>query len=139
MNGNGHVDTLIASHPANVHAARSGIYSRTGRVLAGRAEEIAEYLMTAPHTEPLDSIAAEEIGSLIAHIEAIDTDLAQRGRRDRKTLLQHRTRLGRELRAWMREFGGTPKARAEWAREVAQGGLAAEIARRRAAAREGQA
>jgi len=136
MNPDGTPDTLVAAHPANTSAVKSGIYSRTGRVLAQRAEEIATALMGAPHTVPLDVLAAEEIGSLIAQLEAIDGDLEQGGRRDRKTLLEHKARLTRELRTWLREFGGTPRSRAEWAKDLAQGGLAADIARRRAEARD---
>jgi len=136
MNPDGTPDTLVAAHPANTSAVKSGIYSRTGRVLAERAEEIATALMGAPHTVPLDVLAAEEIGSLIAQLEAIDGDLEQGGRRDRKTLLEHKARLTRELRTWLREFGGTPRSRAEWAKDLAQGGLAADIARRRSEARD---
>jgi hypothetical protein len=29
--------------------------------------------------------------------------------------------LGRELRAWLQEFGGTPRARAEWAAPLGRG------------------
>ena len=136
MNPDGTPDTLVAAHPANTSAVKSGIYSRTGRVLAQRAEEIATALMSAPHTVPLDVIAAEEIGSVLAQLEAIDRDLEQGGRRDRRTLLEHKARLSRELRTWLREFGGTPRSRAEWAKDLAQGGLAADIARRRTEARD---
>lgn len=138
MNEQGNPSTLVAAQPGNANAVRSGVYSRTGRVLAERAEEIATALMGAPHTVPLDVLAAEEIGSLIAQLEAIDADLEARGRRDRKTLLEHKARLTRELRTWLREFGGTPRSRAEWAKDLAQGGLAADIARRRAEARAGE-
>lgn len=135
MNGQGHPSTLVAAQPGNANAARSGVFSRTGRVLAPRAQELTEQLMTLPHVRPWDVLAAEEIGSLIAHIEAIDADLDARGRRDRRTLMEARMRMTRELRAWMREFLGTPKARAEWAAAMAQGAsLADEIARRRGAA-----
>ena len=126
---------LIPAHPQNLSAVKSGIYSRTGRVLAPRAEAIADELMTLPHVHALDRIAAEEIGSVLAHLEAIDADLARRGPTAaagaRKTLLEHKARLSRELRTWLREFGGTPKARAEWASGLTSN-LAAEIARRRA-------
>lgn len=135
MNKDGHKATLQPVQPGNTNAVRSGIYSRTGRVLAPRAEEITAALMELPHAAPVDIIAAEEIGSILAHLEAIDKDLEQRGRRDRKALLGHKARLTRELRTWLREFGGTPLARASWAKELAQGGLAAEIARRREALR----
>jgi hypothetical protein len=131
MNENGHPPTLRPTPPGNTHAVKSGIYSATGRVLAPRAEEIAKDLMAAPHVVGLDSIAAEEIGALLAHIEAIDRDMDARGRAGRKALLDMRARLSRQLRDWLKEFGATPRSRAEWARTMAEGGLAAEIARRR--------
>jgi len=134
VNEQGHPTTLVAAQVGNANAAKSGIYSRTGRVLAPRAEELADQLMSLPHVKPWDALAAEEIGSLIAHIEAIDADLENKGRRDRRTLLEARMRMTRELRSWMREFLGTPKARAEWAAAMAHGAsLADEIARRREA------
>ena len=132
----GNPQTLVPSQPGNTNAVRSGIYSATGRVLAPRAEELARTLMAAPHTHPLDSIAAEEIGALLARLEALDAELATARGKTRQSLLDFRLRATRQLRDWLREFGATPKSRAEWAREMAQGGLATEIARRRAAARE---
>lgn len=132
----GQGNLLPGAPEGNVNGVRHGLYSRTGRVLAPRAEELADALMQAPHVNALDCIAAEEIGALQAHLEAVEEQLRQPGRKERKTLLEHRIRLTRELRSWLREFGATPKARAEFARELAAGGLAAEIARRRQAARE---
>jgi hypothetical protein len=57
VNNEGHSATLLAAHPENLNAVKSGVYSRTGRVLAERAQKIAESLMTLPHVHPLDSIA----------------------------------------------------------------------------------
>jgi hypothetical protein len=131
VNPDGEPGNLVPSHPGNISAVKSGIYSRTGRVLAERAEELARALMEAPHTVALDSIAAEEIGSITAQLEAIDADLEERGKRDRRTLLEHKARLSRELRTWLREFGATPKARFDFAAGLARGGLGEEIRRRR--------
>jgi hypothetical protein len=121
----------VRVHPDNVNAARHGLYSRSGRVLAERAEEIAEALMELPHVQALDVLAAEEIGSTVAALEAIDRELEKRGPRGKASLLEHKARLGRELRTWLREFGATPKARADFAAALAGDNLAAEIARRR--------
>jgi hypothetical protein len=76
MNNDGYPGTLVAGHPGNLNAVRHGVYSRTGRVLAPRAAEIAEQIMQAPWATPRDVIAAEELGSLIAIAEAIDIELA---------------------------------------------------------------
>ena len=78
--------------------------------------------MSLPHVRPLDALAADEIGSIVARLESIDLDLDERGpagRNGAKSLLEHRVRLSRELRAWLREFGGTPKARADFANRLA--------------------
>ena len=50
-----------------------------------------------------------------------------------KWLVDLRLRAGRNLLEALDRFGMTPKGRATWARELAQGGLAAEIAARRRA------
>jgi hypothetical protein len=88
--------------------------------------------MEAPHTVELDRVAAEEIGQLVALVEAIDLDIAERGLRSRRSLLELRLRASGRLEKWLTQFGATPQSRATWAATLAQGGLAAEIARRRA-------
>src|SRR5437868_11896271 len=88
--------------------------------------------MSMPHVRPLDALAADEIGSIVARIEAIDLDLDERGqvgRNGAKSLLEHRVRLSRELRSWLKEFGGTPKARADFANRLASSeSMAARVA-----------
>jgi hypothetical protein len=69
----------VASHPDNDGGATHGLYSRGRRLLQPRAQEIAEALLQLPHVEPLDQLAAEEIGSLIAALERIDVQLNRRG------------------------------------------------------------
>lgn len=122
--------SLQASHPGNTNALKHGVYSP--RVLAAEAEQAADDLMALPHTVPIDRVAAVEIGRLLALIARLDEALAQRGMGQR-TLLDARLRASGRLERWLREFGATPGARAAWAATLAQGGLAAEIARRREA------
>src|SRR4051812_39648828 len=99
MNVKGNPQTLRASQPGNKNAVKSGVYSP--RALAPRAREVADALLAAPHTAPLDQIAAEEIGSLVATLEAIDLDLLERGLTDRRgharSLLDYRVRLSGRL------------------------------------------
>ena len=64
MNRHGYPETLAPAPPANTRAVRHGVYSPDGRVLAPRAEAIADGLMALPHVQALDAVAAEEIGSL---------------------------------------------------------------------------
>jgi hypothetical protein len=135
-NPNGNPASLPLAEPGNERALKHGAYS--GRRLAERAAEVRDALMELPHAQPLDVLAAEEIGSVIAALEAIDRDLEARGPGATKTLLEHKARLGRELRAWLREFGGLPRSRYEWARELAgESGLGAEIRKRLAELGEG--
>jgi hypothetical protein len=132
MNKHGHRKTLQARQPGNTNAVRSGVFSP--RVLSPRAEEISRALMAASHTVPLDQIAAEEIGSLVATLEAIDQDLSERGLTDRhgnaRSLLEYRARLSGRLERWLSQFGATPASRAAWVETVARGeGLAAAVRR----------
>jgi hypothetical protein len=62
----GHVAgaNLVPAHPGNANAAKHAAWSRNGRLLEPRAQEIADALMAAPHVVELDRIAAEEIGRL---------------------------------------------------------------------------
>jgi hypothetical protein len=91
--------------------------------------------MELPHVAPLDRLAAEEIGRLTALLERVHADLAERGltrkNGEARSLLDLRGRLSGRLERWLREFGATPASRADFAATLAQGGLAAEIARRR--------
>ena len=84
MNQRGHPETLRARQPGNANALRAGVFSP--RALAPRAREVADALMGASHAVPLDQIAAEEIGSLVATLEAIDRDLQEWGLTDRRRL-----------------------------------------------------
>jgi len=129
MNPNGHAATLVHER-GNTRAVKSGVFST--RTLAPRAAEVAAQLMELPHVVAIDEVAAEEIGMIVARIQAIDRDLDQRGhvgRNGARSLLDHRARLTRELRAWLQQFGATPRARFEWARSLARPTLADEIQR----------
>ena len=139
MNEEGHPATLVARHPGNGNRLVHGAYSGR-RALDPAAVAVADSLMEAPHTVPLDRFAAEEIGSLIVQLDRIDAVLADgrvENRGKARTLIDLRTRVSHRLEGWLRQFGMTPQSRAEWATTMAQGGLAAEIARRRAEAVDG--
>ena len=138
MNAAGHPATLEPRHLGNENRLVHGAYSASGRALAPRAEEVAAALMTMAHVAPLDRLAAEEIGSLTALLERVDADLASRGltrkNGEARSLLDLRGRLSGRLERWLREFGATPASRADFAATLTQGGLAADIARRRGGA-----
>jgi len=133
MNVHGYPATLEPRHPGNANAAAHGVYS--ARLREPRAQEIADAIMAEPHTAAIDWIGAGEIGRLEALIEALDAAIAAKGivRSDKvRSLVDLRLRASRRLAEWLDRYGMTPKGRAEWARQLAEGGLAAEIARRRA-------
>jgi hypothetical protein len=138
VNAHGTPAKLVASHPGNTNAVTSGVFSRSSRVLEPRAKEIAEAILSAPHVEGVDEIGAAEIGRLVALIEAADRDLAERGLTSRKgevrTIVKLRLQASRRLQEWLGAYGLHPRGRADFARQLAEGGLAAEIARRRAEA-----
>jgi hypothetical protein len=123
-NPGGNPTSLVPATRGNTRGVRHGVYSASGRVLAPRAEEIARSLMELPHAQPLDVLAAEEIGSMLATLEAIDAALADRRVENKRGQARHlidmKSRLSRRLLEWLREFGATPAARADWAARLAR-------------------
>jgi hypothetical protein len=73
--------------------------------------------MELPQTVQLDRFAANEIGRLVALIEAIDVDLAERGvanrRGDARSMVDIRLRASARLDRWLTQFGMTPASRAQ--------------------------
>ena len=115
MNPAGHQESLLPQQPRNSNAVRHGVFSP--RTLEPRAREIAEGLMASNHTAPLDQLAAEEIGALVALIEAADRDLAKRGltrKGETRSLVDLRLRASGRLERWLKEFGATPASRLAW-------------------------
>jgi hypothetical protein len=60
-NPNGHGENLLAAHPGNTSAVRHGTFSRTGRVLAPLAQEIAVVFGPKPNRP---TSGGEEVGLL---------------------------------------------------------------------------
>jgi hypothetical protein len=119
---------LVASHPGNINGARHGLYS--DRVLAPRIEEYRTQLLALPHVAAVDAAAIDEAARLLARIEAVDADLDARGHFGKggaRSLLDHRARLSRELRAWLGALGALPSARADWVAKLTRGSLSDEI------------
>jgi hypothetical protein len=79
-------------------------------------------------------VAAEEVGAIVAMLEAIDDDLLRRGLTDRsgkaRSLVDLRVRLSGRLQRWLREFGATPASRVEWVGQLAQGESLVDIVRK---------
>lgn len=140
MNKGGHPQTLVAAQPGNRNREQHGLYAAPGRDIDPAAEAVAHWLMSAPHTVDLDHLAATEIGKLVVLLDRMDAALADghlERRGQARGLIDMRLRLSGRLEKWLRQFGLTPASRAEFAKALAEGGLAAEIARRRADRRGG--
>ena len=72
----GNPGSLVPQY-GNAHSARHGAYSP--RLREPRARKVADEVMAAPHTVPLDEYGALEIGRLVALIQALDAALSHRG------------------------------------------------------------
>ena len=116
MNSKGHSNSLQPEQWGNRNALKHGVNSP--RTLCERAAEISAWLMASWHTIGLDQLAADEIGSIISLVEAIDRDLLEHGLTNKKgearSLLDLRVRLSGRLERWLTVFGATPASRLAW-------------------------
>jgi hypothetical protein len=129
-----HPNLLDGAPEGNTNALRHGLYASTVEHLEPRFRELVDAIMAEPHTVDADVIGATEIAKLTAMVEAIDKDLEERGlttKGEARTMIDLRLRASRQLRDALAAFGFTPKARAEWLRDLASGSLADDIRRRR--------
>jgi hypothetical protein len=103
MNKRGNPQSLVASHPGNLNAAKQGVHSP--RLIQARAAEIAGELTQSFEFSPAERLAVQEAARCIAILEAIDRDLDQRGLVDKdgtpRYLLNHRSRTSRQLEQWL--------------------------------------
>ena len=118
-NPSGNAEALVPAPPGNAYGLQHVAFSK--RIIGERAQAIADGLMSLEWATPLDRLAAEEIASVIASLEAIDPALADgkveyRGKA--RGLLATKATLTRELRSWLATFGALPSARADWTRKL---------------------
>ena len=99
MNKNGNPGSLVASHPGNTNAIKSGVYS--SRSIEPRAAEIAGSLTESFEFSVVQRIAVEQVARSMAVLEAIDRDLDERGvvdkRGEARSLLKYRSRISAQL------------------------------------------
>jgi hypothetical protein len=99
MNPQGNRGNLVASHPGNLSAVKSGVYSR--RLMNARAEEIFRELDLPANLDAAGKLAAREAANLTARIEAIESELDKNGMKNRKgedrTLVQRRDSFSKRL------------------------------------------
>jgi hypothetical protein len=134
MNPAGHPKNLVSSHPGNAQALKSGAFSRTDR-LSPRASEIAKGVMASGLVADVDWIGAQELARMLALAEMLDADIDRRGALTRsgvpRAVVEIRMRLTTKIGAWLAAYGATPASRAQLVQDLAAGGLAAAMARRR--------
>lgn len=131
MNQRGHPQSLIAAHPGNLNAVKQGVHSP--RLIQARATEIAAELTQTFAFSPAEQLAAHEAARCIAILEAIDRDLDQRGLVDRKGepryLLNHRTRISRQLEHWLESVSAAIERQASSEQSPSRGDFPTTCAR----------
>jgi hypothetical protein len=105
MNKRGNPESLVAAHPGNLNAAKHGVHS--SRLIQARAAEIAGELTLSFEFSPAERLAVQAAARCIAILEAIDRDFDERGLVDDegtpRYLLNHRTRISRQLEQWLQK------------------------------------
>jgi hypothetical protein len=114
MNKRGNPQSLVASHPGNLNAAKQGVHSP--RLMQARAAEIADELTQSFEFSPAERLAVHEAARCIAILEAIDRDLDERGLVDTdgapRYLLNHRSRTSRQLEQWLEKVSAAIERKA---------------------------
>jgi hypothetical protein len=109
MNMNGNPATLVAAHPGNTNAMKYGVYSP--RAIQRRADEISARLTASFKFSVAQRIAVEQMARCVAILEAVDRDLDERGLVDKRgqarSLLNHRSRISRQLDHWLSKITPT--------------------------------
>jgi hypothetical protein len=109
LNTKGHKETLVPRQPGNTNAVKFGVYSP--RLIGARAQEIAAGLVSLFELSPTQQLAAKEVASCMALIEAIDSDIQERGILDRgakaRPLLDLRLRYSARLERWLDKFSSS--------------------------------
>ena len=94
MNPKGHSANLVAEHPGNTNALRSGAHSP--RLIEARAAEIVEDIGIANELDAMGKVSLWTLGRQLAVLEFIEQDLSERGFTDRngkeRYLIQRRER-----------------------------------------------
>jgi hypothetical protein len=103
MNRNGNPGSLVASHPGNTNAVKHGVHSL--RLIEPRAAEIVAQLTQSFDFSVAQRVAVEQVARCSAILEALDRDLDEHGLIDKRGepryLLNHRSRISRQLDLWL--------------------------------------
>lgn len=100
MNKDGHPETLVAAHPGNANALKSGVFSQAARMQ--RVHEIEGEISARDTNEVVTEVLRREVAALAALSEVMDESLANDGIRGRsgdpRNLVTLRFRLNDRLR-----------------------------------------
>ncbi len=106
MHKKGHAQTLVAAHPGNRNAVKSGVFSPA--TLAPRVYELEASIAERPVQEVVAEILRRELAALAAIGEAMDQSLATDGvhgrRGEPRTLVSLRLRLNEKLRQTLEQY-----------------------------------
>lgn len=124
MNKEGHPETLVAAHPENRNAVRSGVFSPATR--APRVREFEAAITDLPAKEAVVDFLRRELAALAALAEAMDESLAVDGihgrRGEPRTLVSLRMRTNDQIRKTAEQYrSATEPAGAEGGQWWAKG------------------
>jgi hypothetical protein len=116
VNKKGHSQTLIAAHPGNRNAVKSGVHSPA--TLAPRIDELEVAIGERSSPEVILGVLRRELAGLVALVEAMDDSLASGGLNGRtgkpRTLINLRLRANDRLRQTTQQYAeaerSAPKA-----------------------------
>jgi hypothetical protein len=121
VNKKGHAQTLLAAHPGNRNAVKSGVYSPA--TLAPRTYELEASIAEREPEEALTDILRRELAALTALGEAMDQSLTIDGVLGRggepRTMVGHRLRLNEKLRQTADQYAQAARRQAFLATEPA--------------------
>jgi hypothetical protein len=106
MNKRGHSQTLVAAHPGNKNALKTGVFSPA--TLAPRIRELELEIAARPAQEVVEEILRWEVAALTRLVEAMDQSLEEEGIRGRRgeirALVNLRLRAGKRLCEALEEY-----------------------------------
>jgi hypothetical protein len=120
MNKQGHVETLVAAHPGNTNAAKTGVFSP--RTRAPRVAELEAAIGGMSAAEVCLDIARRDLAGVTTLVEALDAALANSvvgRRRQVSDLVRMRLRASTVLRGALLEYSAAVAAVEERAQAAA--------------------
>lgn len=119
MNKKGHPPTLVAVHPGNRNAVKSGVYSPA--TITPRIYELEASIAERDPEEALTEILRYELAAMTALGEPMDQSIASHGvlgrRGEPRTMVAHRLRLDEKIRQAAHQYAQAARHKASLATE----------------------